>query len=462
MTYFLEHIDLALGGVTVAVPFLLLALLGLRSLFGGEPSETTVNRLVAGTAFTGLVGSLGMLAYMLATGRRRVPIDLGLWASVEPGFELRVKFVFDRLSVPMAILTFALCGTIGAFAGSYLHREPGFKRFFTFYAIFLAGMTAASLAGTIETLFAGWEMVGLSSALLIAFFQDRAAPARSAFHVWVVYRLSDAALVLAAVVMHSMRGAGDFDRLLGAAPWPDEQTAVTARQAFLIGGLLLFAAAGKSALAPFCGWLPRAMEGPTPSSAVFYGALSVHLGAYLLLRISPFLDVSPALAATVTALGLVTSLIAYLSGRVQTDIKTVLAYASLQQVGVITAEIGLGFRYLALVHLLGHASVRTLQLLRAPSLLQDYQTLENAVGGRLPAGRGPGGTSASLRAGLYRFGFERGFTDAALMRFIVEPFRSALEFCRRLETTWLSRLRNENGRRERKLKSAFGEIEDYT
>ena len=130
--------------------------------------------------------------------------------------------------MPFAILSFVLSGTIGAFASKYMHREPGFNRFFVLYAIFVLGMVVTSLAGTIETLFTGWELVGLSSALLVAFFQERPAPARNGLWVWVVYRVSDAALLLAAVVMHHLSGEGDFDKLLGTGPWPDEHSAVLA------------------------------------------------------------------------------------------------------------------------------------------------------------------------------------------------------------------------------------------
>src|SRR5262249_49203787 len=156
---------------------------------------------------------------------------------------------------------------------------------------------------------------------LVAFFQERPAPPRNGLRVWIVYRVSDAALLLAAVVMHHMTGEGDFDRLLGEAPWPHGQVPefVTETNALVRGLLLLVAAAGKSALVPFSGWLPRAMEGPTPSSAVFYGALSVHLGAFLLLRVSPILEKSIWLSAMVVALGLTTALFAYLAGSVQTD-----------------------------------------------------------------------------------------------------------------------------------------------
>src|SRR4029077_7159670 len=131
---------------------------------------------------------------------------------------------------------------------------------------------------------------------------------------------------------------------------------------------------------PFSGGLPRAMEGPTPSSAIFYGALSVHLGAFLLLRASPLLAASIWLSALIVVLGLTTALFAYLAGSVQTDIKSALSFASLSQVGIIASEIGLGCRYVALFHLLAHACLRTLQFVRAPTLLQDYRTLENAIG----------------------------------------------------------------------------------
>src|SRR5690606_17662559 len=171
------------------------------------------------------------------------------------------------------------------FANIYLLREPGRQRFFLLYALFLLGMIVSSLAGTIETLFFGWELVGLSSALLVAFFQDRPAPARNGLWVWTVYRVADAAFLVAAMTMHHLTGGGDFDKLIGADNWPEGQAALTPNQALFIGSLLLIAAAGKSGLIPFTGWLPRAMEGPTPSSAIFYGALSVHLGAFLLLRV---------------------------------------------------------------------------------------------------------------------------------------------------------------------------------
>jgi NAD(P)H-quinone oxidoreductase subunit 5 len=454
----LDQLAVLLGTVVVLAPAVLVAVLGLPSLVGTPLTERASDRACRGTIGLGLVAVVGVLGLMLATGDRHVVIDLGNWASIphagtgdQAHYHFAVKFEFDRLSVPLVILTFLLCGTVGAFASRYMHREPGYNRFFVLFAVFLLGMVTASLADTIETLFVGWELVGLSSALLVAFFHERPAPCRNGLRVWVVYRVSDAALLLAAVALHHTTGEGDFDRLMGDAPWPDGRVALTQTQALVVGLLLLLAAAGKSALVPFSGWLPRAMEGPTPSSAVFYGALSVHLGAFLLLRMSPLIAASVWLAVAVVALGLLTAAYAHLVGAVQTDIKSTLSFASLAQVGVIVAEIGLGhwapfLWYVALVHLLGHACLRTLQFIRAPTLLQDYRNLENAIGGRLPRPPGPlAAAPGRVRVWLYRFAIERGYLDAVLTDYLARPFLRLLLWFDRLERRWAAWL---NGTRE--------------
>ena len=428
-----------LGICVIAMPAVLLAVTGLASLLSRPPSEDATARWTGSCVVIGLASSIAILGLMLATGSRYVPLELGDWVAI-PGehFHFRLKFVFDRLSVPFVILTFALVGTIGKFANRYLHREPGYGRFFLFFAMFLLGMVVASLAGTIETLFLGWELVGLSSALLVAYFHERTAPVLNGQRVWSVYRISDAAFLLAAVALHHVSGAGDFAGLMGSGPWPEGHADLTSRQALIVGFLLLIAAAGKSALIPFSGWLPRAMEGPTPSSAAFYGALSVHLGTFLLLRVSPILELSAALSGAVVAVGLASAVFAAIAGRVQTDTKTALAYASLTQVGIIAAEIGLGLRYVPLVHMIGHACLRTLQLLRAPSLLHDYHMLEDALGGHLD--RDAGVTRrwfpAGLRRRLYRLGYQRGQLDEALDRWVVRPFVGAFRWCDGMERRW--------------------------
>jgi NAD(P)H-quinone oxidoreductase subunit 5 len=439
------QLTVLLGQIVLLAPFLLLVILGGSALVGRPLSERSISRWARLTMVVGLFAALGVLVAMLVKGTRHVAVLSAEWISL-PHYHFFAKFVFDRLSVPLVILTFLLCGIIVSFATRYMHRERGYSRFFTLFAFFIVGMVVTCLAGTIETLFVGWELVGLSSAFLVAFLQERPAPLRSGLHIWIVYRMSDAALLLAAILVHHLLGDGDFGRLLAdhsLHPWPEGVTSATSDQALVIGLLLVVAAAGKSALVPFSGWLPRAMEGPTPSSAVFYGALSVHLGAFLLLRMNPLLEASHLLAVLVIALGLVTAIYAYLVGIVQTDIKSVLSFASLVQVGLIVAEIGLGawipfLWYVALAHLLGHACVRTLQFVRAPMLLQDYRRLEAAIGGRL---RSPDAgwlrlVPVRLRAWVYLFALERGYLDSILAEFVVAPFVKLFRWCNGIEQRW--------------------------
>lgn len=428
-----------LGMLVALVPVGLFVLVGGTALLGRQLQERTLSRAALWTNSIGLTAALCVLGLMLTSGSRNVPIEFGNIVEIRDlHFHFHLKFVFDRLSVPFVIMTYLLCGTIGAFASRYLHRESGFGRFFLCYAVFLLGMIVSTLAGTIETLFAGWELVGLSSALLVAFFHDRPAPVRNGLRVWTVYRFADAAFLMAAIALHHVTGEGDFAGMMGHGSWPVGTAALTTLQIWWVGPLLLIAAAGKSALIPFSGWLPRAMEGPTPSSAVFYGALSVHLGAFLLLRVSPILDASFGLSFLVTLLGLATAAFAALTSRVQTDIKSTLAFASLSQVGVIVAEIGCGFRYLALVHIVGHACLRTLQLLRAPSMLRDHAALENALGSRVTQHQGWWDVllPEPWKERLYRLALERGFLDVALDEYVAQPILSVFRCCDRWERAW--------------------------
>lgn len=438
-----------LGTAVVASPILLLAILGLSALVSRPLSEASISRLTQAAVLFSLLPATMILLLMLATGIRYVPIELGNWVNIpEQQFHFHLKFAFDRLSIPFVMLSCVLCGVVGEFTRRYLHREEGYGRFFLFYAVFFCGMVLSALASTIETLFVGWEMVGLSSALLVAYFHERTNPVRNGQRVWSIYRLSDAAFLIAAITMHHMTGEGDFGGLMSSGVWPDGTAAVTSNQALLVGSLLLVAAAGKSALFPLSGWLPRAMEGPTPSSAIFYGALSVHLGVYLLLRLSPILEASWALQSMVIGLGMVSAVCGAAMSRVQNDIKVSLAYASLTQVGIIVVEIGFGLKYLALIHIMGHASLRTMQLLRAPTLLRDYNEMENKIGTRLPRDSWAGASFLPRRfqRWCFRFGFDRGFMDVALDKWIVLPFTTLFGWCDRIERRVTDLLSQESSR----------------
>jgi NADH-quinone oxidoreductase subunit L len=433
-----------LGLSIVAMPLALLLCFLLAFLLQRHLSEQLISRLVQAGVNLCLLAAVIAALLMGWHGIAQHPIALGDWI-ITPDYHLKFEFVLDVLSLSYVLLTLVLCTVIAGFSTRYLHRDNGYGRFFVLYSIFLLGMVTAALSDTVETLFAGWELVGLASVLLIAFFQTRPAPPRNALRVWIIYRICDVALLLAAILMHEVNGAGDFDHLVGNQAWPNHDDVVHGPHFVLLGVLFVIAAAGKSALLPFSSWLPRAMEGPTPSSAVFYGALSVHLGVFLLLRVSPVLDSSLLLSAVVVVLGLASACFAYLTGRVQTDIKSALAFASLTQVGLIIAEIGLGLRYLALLHLLGHACLRTLQFLRAPSMLHDHHQLENAIGAR-PGAAEPAWEqrlSPTTQQRLYRFALERGYLDALIEKLIARPVQGLFQTCSRWEANWLHWLEGE-------------------
>ncbi len=420
------------AGVLVACagPPVLLLILGVSALAGNLLGERGVG-IAVGTALIGsLAGAVTALFSLVVEGLPSVVLRYGTWFSSS-----QTKFAFDLavdwMSLGFAVLSLTLCNVVAAFSFRYLHREPGFQRYFVHMAMFVVGIVFIALAGSIEVLFVGWELLGLSSALLVGFFHERSAPVSNALRVFAVYRLSDAAMLSAAVLLHHWAGSGSLVNFFSAQT--HSQTLLGPGQALAIAVLLIVAVAGKSALWPLSGWLPRAMEGPTPSSAVYYGALSTHAGCFLLLRAQPLLQMSSAATVLVAMGGLATSLYASVTGRVQTDVKSAISYATLTQVGIITIEIALGLRTLAFIHLVGHTCFRLLQFLSAPNVLHDLHELENRLGGHLPRLNRP----TSRRDGLvYLAALERGFADSVLDRCFVWPFRSAVAVLDRLDR-WL-------------------------
>ena len=417
--------------VILAAPLCLLAILGVSSLLGRPLPEPQIGRLTrVSTRVAFVAAAIAFVVHTLSGAGPRI-VSFGLWFGAH-GHGFALDFLVDGVALGFLTLALALCGVDAAFSYRYLHREPGFNRYFVLYALFASGITLIALAGSIEVLFAGWEFLGLSSALLIGFFHERRAPVGNALRVFAVYRLSDAAMLAAAVLMHHWTGAGTLTQLFYGGS--TGSASLDASQATAIALLLLIAVVGKSGLLPLSGWLPRAMEGPTSSSAVFYGSLSIHAGCFLLLRAEPLFEHAPLARALVIAAGVATALHATLSARVQTDVKSALTYAALTQVGVIVVEIGLGFTTLAFVHMIGHACYRLLQFLSAPNILHDLHELENALGEHVDAARRP--VKARAPRWLYLTAVERGFLDALIDRLVVRPFVVVASALDRFDRFW--------------------------
>lgn len=446
---------LELGIVTlVLLPILVFAILAIATWTRRPLSEYHTSRLVGAgftlTAFAALiVGGL-----MVSQGLDQTRLSLGTWFAVSD-YALQPTLVVDRLSLPFALFGALLVGLVAAFSSRYMHREPGFTRFYALLALLGAGVEIVVLGGSIDVAFFGWELVGLSSALLVAFFHDRQGPVRNGLRAFITYRFCDIGLLSAAVWLHHTMGdsATSFSLKLD---WAGYSVPVTVGDATIVGLLLLWAAMGKSAQVPLGGWLPRAMEGPTPSSAVFYGALSIHLGPYLLLRAAPILERAPIAAAAVMIIGAVTAAHATFVGRVQTDIKSALAYASMTQVGLIFVEIGLGLYWLAVIHVFGHMAVRTLQILRAPSVLAEFHGIERALGTTLPR---TGGhierlVPDRLQPWLYRLALERGYFDSLLRDHVIGGLVRVMRGIDGFEQRWISLLSGSEKRPAEPLESS--------
>lgn len=426
------NFEMLLLGLVIA-PGIVAGTLALAWLAGWTPRERWLAGITRIAFLVEMVAAAVVGWQLFESGGNAIQTPVWHWFSVgEHHFEL--SLVADRLSWPLLQLTAVLAGLVGVFSVRYLHRDRGFFRFFFLLHLFTFGAMLVLAAGSFDLLLGGWELVGICSVLLIAFFDDRREPVRNAVRVFGYYRVADLGLLLGIYFLHAMQHTSLAAQLFRGA-WPNDATQMSAQNATVVGLLLLIAASGKSAQMPFSGWLPRAMEGPTPSSAIFYGAISVHLGAYLLLRAEPILRQAPLAAAAVVTVGAATAILATLVHRAATDAKTSLAYAGMVQLGIIFVEIGLGFPQLALAHMLGHAMVRTLQYLRAPSMLHDYHRLHAAAGGHLA----PTGAHferwlpESFRLWLYRAAVERGYQDAAVEHLVLRPFTAAARLCEAFE-----------------------------
>jgi len=294
-------------------------------------------------------------------------------------YQLPIIFYLDKIGATYLFAIWVIFSVIVRYCRNYLHREIGYKRFFITIFGFAFGLNIVVLSGSIDMLFAGWEIIGISSFLLIAFYRHRVQPVRNALRAYTVYRFCDIGLLLGAWMSHLLFHESDHFSQLSLLFQNSGPSPASFVSLWLMSVLIFTAACGKSAQFPFCFWLPRAMEGPTPSSAIFYGALSVHLGVFLLLRTTPIWSYHLFTRASLFSIGLLTVIIASLSEKTQSNIKGQVAYASITQVGFMFMELALGWENLVLVHFLSNAFLRCYQLLVSPSIVAHMLRVEGAI-----------------------------------------------------------------------------------
>ncbi|MDP4637510.1 MAG: hypothetical protein NWS43_06630 [Crocinitomicaceae bacterium] len=284
-------------------------------------------------------------------------------------YDFYIDFYFDRITLTYLLIGALLTFIVTIYSRYYLHREEGYKRFFNVILFFYLGYNIAIFSGNLETLFIGWEILGISSFLLIAFYRDRYLPVKNAVKVFSIYRIGDVGIILAMWLSHHLWHENISFFKLNNYELVHEHLEGHSLLGFAISMMIFISAAAKSAQLPFSSWLPRAMEGPTPSSAIFYGSLSVHIGAFILMRTYPFWEAQTSFRVFVIVVGLLTAVVATFTARVQSSIKSQVAYSSIAQIGLIFIEIALGLETIALVHVAGNAFLRTYQLLVSPSVV---------------------------------------------------------------------------------------------
>ena len=284
-------------------------------------------------------------------------------------YEFFIDLYFDRITAVYLFVGSFLTFLVTIYSRYYLHREVGYKRFFNTILFFYLGYNVAVLSGNLETLFIGWEILGISSFLLIAFYRNRYLPVKNAVKVFSIYRVADVGLILAMWMSHHLWHENVTFAELSNYTVVHQHLQTHSLIGVFISLMILISAVAKSAQLPFSSWLPRAMEGPTPSSAIFYGSLAVHLGVFLLLRTFPFWEQQTSVRILIAVIGGLTAFITTGIARVQSSVKSQIAYASAGQIGLIFIELAAGFETLALIHFAGNAFLRTYQLLVSPSVV---------------------------------------------------------------------------------------------
>lgn len=355
------------------IPLFPLAGFLLLGLLGKKLSTRAISLIACGSVGLSFAGALLSFQALLRVPPESRFFSHTLFTWIAAGaFQADFAFGFDPLSAVMVLLITGVGLLIHIYSIGYMHGDPGYSRFFTYLNLFLFAMLTLVMAENYLLLFVGWEGVGLCSYLLIGFWFEKPSASAAGKKAFLVNRIGDAAFLLGLFLLFSQFGTLDFRSI--------ESAMITDPQRFpvengVIGGLtltalLLFAgAAGKSAQIPLFVWLPDAMEGPTPVSALIHAATMVTAGIYLVARSAALFLHAPLAMETVAVTGMLTAVFAATIALVQRDIKRVLAYSTISQLGYMFAAVGIGAFTAGMFHLVTHAFFKALLFLGAGSII---------------------------------------------------------------------------------------------
>ncbi|MEU4664505.1 NADH-quinone oxidoreductase subunit L [Micromonospora chalcea] len=319
-----------------------------------------------GVGAIGAAFLLGLTYFFQLRGLENKQVELSLWDFMAVG-NLRVDFglLFDPLAAVFVLLITGVGFLIHLYAVEYMANDAGRRLFFAYFNLFVAAMLLLVLGNNYVMLYFGWEGVGLASYLLISFWYGRPSAATAGKKAFLMNRVGDAGLAIGIFIMFAMLGTTQYDEVFNGVG------SMTSTTVLVLGLLLLLGAAGKSGQFPLQAWLPDAMEGPTPVSALIHAATMVTAGVYLIARSNAIFSANETLQLVVVSVGALTLLMGCIIGAAKDDIKRVLAWSTVSQIGYMFLGVGLGggAYALAIVHLLAHGFFKANMFLGAGSVM---------------------------------------------------------------------------------------------
>ncbi|WP_405103734.1 NADH-quinone oxidoreductase subunit L [Micromonospora sp. NBC_01412] len=319
-----------------------------------------------GVASVGTSFVLGLTYFFQLRGLENKSVELSLWDFIAVGdFKVDFGLLFDPLAAVFVMLITGVGFLIHLYAVEYMAHDEGRRRFFAYFNLFVAAMLLLVLGNNYVMLYFGWEGVGLASYLLISFWYGRPSAATAGKKAFLMNRVGDAGLAIGIFIMFATLGTTQYDEVFTGVG------SLSATTVLVLGLLLLLGAAGKSGQFPLQAWLPDAMEGPTPVSALIHAATMVTAGVYLIARSNPIFSANSTLQLVVVSVGALTLLMGCIIGAAKDDIKRVLAWSTVSQIGYMFLGVGLGggAYALAIIHLLAHGFFKANMFLGAGSVM---------------------------------------------------------------------------------------------
>jgi NADH-quinone oxidoreductase subunit L len=338
----------------------------LNGLVGARAGKTFVSFVGCGLPVLAFLATVRCFMELAGTGDDGAAL-LGTaytWASIG-GSSFEIAFYFDRLSAVMTLIVTGVGSLIHVYSTGYMKDDASYARYFAYLNLFLFFMLLLVLGRSLLVTFVGWEGVGLASYLLIGFWFDDPVKAAAGKKAFITNRIGDAGFLLGMFLLYHTLGTLDMDRVNDAFNAP----VMPAVSASLVGVLLFIGAMGKSAQIPLHVWLPDAMAGPTPVSALIHAATMVTAGVYLVARLNGVYAHAPEASQLIAVIGAATAFFAATVAIVQTDIKKVLAYSTLSQLGFMFVALGVGAYGVAVFHLYTHAFFKACLFLGAGSVI---------------------------------------------------------------------------------------------